>query len=112
MSSVGENIKRIRIERGLTQKQLAEQCNLSEITIRQYEDGKYIPKIGNLKKIANVLEVTVYEIYGSENGSVMEPNYLEWIDRTYRLLADNKEIPKMEKKLRTAVRFLFIGWRM
>lgn len=28
----------------------------------------------------------------------MEKDYLEWIDRTYRLLVENKEIPKMEMK--------------
>lgn len=28
----------------------------------------------------------------------MERDYLEWINRTYRLLVDNKEIPKMELK--------------
>lgn len=97
MNAIGKNIKKIRKDRRLTQKQLAERCNLAEITIRQYEAEKYIPKIGNLQRIANALEVSVFEIYGGE--SVMKRDYLEWIDRTYRLLIDNKEIPKMEMKL-------------
>ena len=29
----------------------------------------------------------------------MERDYLEWLNKTYRLLVDNKEIPKMEMKL-------------
>lgn len=28
----------------------------------------------------------------------MERDYLDWIGRTYRLLVENKEIPKMEMK--------------
>lgn len=28
----------------------------------------------------------------------MERDYLDWIDRTYRLLVKNKEIPKMKKE--------------
>ena len=28
----------------------------------------------------------------------MERDYLEWISGVYRLLVENKEIPKMEKK--------------
>ena len=26
----------------------------------------------------------------------MERDYLEWVDKTYKMLVDNKEIPKME----------------
>lgn len=29
----------------------------------------------------------------------MERDYLEWINKTYRTLVDNKDIPKMELKL-------------
>lgn len=29
----------------------------------------------------------------------MERDYLEWIDRTYKVLIGNQEIPKMEFKL-------------
>lgn len=29
----------------------------------------------------------------------MERDYLEWISKTYRVLVDNPEIPKMELKL-------------
>ena len=34
--SVGENIKRIRKEKGLTQKQLGELCGLADSAIRRY----------------------------------------------------------------------------
>lgn len=60
--TLGEKIKFYRKQQKITQKQLAEQCNLAEITIRQYEAGKYIPKIGNLQKIASVFNIPLSEL--------------------------------------------------
>lgn len=57
--TAGEKIQAIRKEKKLTQRQLAEQCGLAEITIRQYEAGKYIPKIETVQKISIALEVPV-----------------------------------------------------
>ena len=59
--TVGENIKRIRKEKGLTQKQLGALCtpNISESTIRKYELGLLNPKIETQKKIAKALGIPV-----------------------------------------------------
>lgn len=59
---VSENIKRIRLEKNLTQKQLAEKCGMYESQIRRYELGKAIPKIETLQKIAKALDVPVTEL--------------------------------------------------
>ncbi len=53
--TVGENIRRIRKEKGLTQKQLGELCQMNEVQIRQYELGKANPKIETVNKIASAL---------------------------------------------------------
>lgn len=58
--TVGKNIRRFRKEAGLTQKQLAEKTGIAEITIRQYESGKYKPKIDKLIKIADALNIPYY----------------------------------------------------
>lgn len=60
--SVNGNIKRIRLEKNLTQKQLAEKCGMYESQIRRYELGKANPKIETLQKIAKVLDVQVTEL--------------------------------------------------
>lgn len=74
--TVAENIKRIRKEKGLTQKKLGELCNpkISESTIRKYELGILNPKIETLKKIANALQCPVYELKGeiSESLSMLD----------------------------------------
>ncbi|MBR5129215.1 MAG: helix-turn-helix transcriptional regulator [Firmicutes bacterium] len=58
----GENIKRIRLKKGLTQKQLGDLCGMADSAIRRYELGKANPKIETLKKIADALDVNVQEL--------------------------------------------------
>ena len=60
--TIGENIRRIRKEKGYTQKQLAEKCEMYESQIRKYELGKANPKIETIQKIANSLDVDLAEL--------------------------------------------------
>lgn len=62
--TVGENIKRIRKEKSLTQKQLGGLCEpkISESTIRKYELGILNPKIETIKKIATALNCEISDI--------------------------------------------------
>ena len=67
--TIGERIREIRNERGLTQKTLGEKAGIAEPTIRRYELGKLNPKINTVKKIATALNVPWYELYpGEEDG--------------------------------------------
>ncbi len=59
---IGKNIKRIRKEKGLTQKKLGELCSMNEANIRKYENGKQNPKIETIEKIAKALETTADEL--------------------------------------------------
>lgn len=53
--SVGENIQRIRILQGLSQKDLAELCRLNEQDIINIESMKIKPSLQTIKTIANAL---------------------------------------------------------
>ncbi len=59
--AVGNKIKELRKKQKITQKQLAEMTGIAEITIRQYEANKYIPKIANLQKISSALNINIGE---------------------------------------------------
>lgn len=66
--TVAENIKRLRKEKGFTQKQLAEKCGMAESTLRQYEIGYRNPKLETLHKIANALDISIILLVeGCEN---------------------------------------------
>ncbi len=55
--TVGERIRKYRIEKGWTQKKLGEESNIAEPTIRRYELGKLNPKYETLQKISKALNV-------------------------------------------------------
>lgn len=65
--TVAENIKRVRKEKGLTQKQLGEKCKMSESTLRQYELGFRNPKLETIVRIAAALEVNIFELMNKED---------------------------------------------
>lgn len=60
--TIGERIKKIRLEKGMTQKELAEKCGLFDSAIRRYESGRQNPKIGTVQKIAMALDVNIGEL--------------------------------------------------
>lgn len=64
MTSVGENIKLIRIARGLTQKQLGDLCvpKMADSAIRRYERGDANPKIETVNRIAQALGVHISDL--------------------------------------------------
>ena len=64
--SVGENIRRIRIERGMTLKQLGEAIGVSEAYIRAYEAGRRNPKQESLEALAKALNVETEALSGKE----------------------------------------------
>ena len=60
--TVGERIKKLRIEKKWTQKQLGEKCEIHEVQIRGYENGTRNPKKETLEKIADAFGVPLTQI--------------------------------------------------
>lgn len=60
--TTGEILKSLRKDRGITQKRLAEMTGLATITIQGYEAGKYKPKLEQLQRIANALEIPLTDL--------------------------------------------------
>lgn len=61
-ASVGEKIRYYRQQAGMTQRQLAELCKISEPAIRNYELGNRVPDYETLQVIADALRVGYYAI--------------------------------------------------
>ena len=63
--TIGENIRKIRKEKGLTQKALGKLCGINEANIRKYEINSNItPQLKTIEKIATALEVKVADLMG------------------------------------------------
>lgn len=71
--SIGENIKKYRNKIGLSQKELGERLSVSQAMVAQYENGKRVPKVETIQKIANALNINAYELYSSkrDDGSIV-----------------------------------------
>jgi len=56
---VGGKLRRLREDHGLSLADLSRRSTLSEEALRDYEDGRAVPAVGDLLKIANVLGVSI-----------------------------------------------------
>lgn len=81
--TVGENIRRIRKERGLTLKQLGEMVGVSESYIRAYESGRRNPKLKSLEKLAKALAVNVEVLTNSDFDGIKAMHRLFQVFRQY-----------------------------
>lgn len=58
----GRLIKESRLEKGMTQKQLAEQLSVTTFAISKWENGRGLPDITLLEPIAHILSLTLNEL--------------------------------------------------
>lgn len=62
-TNIGEKMKKIRNDKGMTQEELAQKANISYITLVKIEQGKVEnPTMKTLQKIAKALEISLDEI--------------------------------------------------
>ena len=77
--TVGEKIRKFRIDQGYTQKELAIMSGLSESAIRNYELGNRFPSSEQLEKIANSLKISPY--------AMSDPNFDTYVSVMHALFA-------------------------
>lgn len=59
VNSLGSRVRQLRVERGLQQRQLAEQAGLTPSLVSQLESGRLTPSLHTLGKIAAALNVRI-----------------------------------------------------
>ncbi|GEQ21122.1 helix-turn-helix domain-containing protein [Clostridium butyricum] len=87
--SLGSNIKRIRNNRGLTQKELAEKLQVNINTIQNYENGRREPKTKVIENLGKILDVSLSEFFLDDDPKKEEEN----INKL------KSEIPESRKRL-------------
>lgn len=60
-------IKKILKQKGITQKDLAKMLGISKIGVNLIVNGKTNPSLDTLERIANILDVRVYELLGEND---------------------------------------------
>ena len=58
--NIGSTISELRKKNNLTQEQLAEKLNVTRQTISKWETNETIPDVESLKKLAIVLEFSIW----------------------------------------------------
>ena len=94
--TIGERITRLRKERGLTQKELAEKIGLIQVLVSKYELGKLKLSAEMAARFAKALGISTDEIIGlSSNGKENYTPDLKLVKRIRKI----KKLPEYKQKI-------------
>lgn len=71
---LGANLRRIREEKGVSRKQLAEATGITYPMISEYEAGKKLPPLDKIFVLANSLETSIISLTGDTGYNPTFPN--------------------------------------
>lgn len=104
--SFSENLRKLRIERELTQEDLAKKSGVSARMIQNYEIGTSQPRMGTAEKLAAALEISVNDLLGAEgmaaaeigaaHGARAERNFMKYAKEFSAMMAGG-EIPEEDR---------------
>lgn len=89
--SIGQNIKKIRKDNNLTQKQFAEKINKKEITVRRYEKGDITPPMNVIKEISQIFNISTSKIIENDT-SAFPPDTTESINELLEVFGEDDEL--------------------
>ena len=90
---IGNFLKKLRKEKGITQEQLAEILNVSGRTVSRWETGNNMPDISILVDIADYYDISIPEIISGERKS-------EMMNEEERKLLKQCQIMQLQRKRR------------
>lgn len=86
----GDKLKELRLQKGLTQKQLGDLINISDRVIGYYESNDRFPKDpSTLKQIANIFNVSVDYLIGSNQ--ILWEEVIPILNKAYVVLDDRQK---------------------
>lgn len=84
----GQFIKAMRKEKGLTQRELAEELSISEKTVSKWETGKGLPDAGLMLPLSKALGISVNELLSGQK--LDEKQYIEKAEENLAALTADK----------------------
>ena len=103
-----EKMKRLRTERGITQKELARRLGVSPSTVGMYEQGRRIPDSRTLKRIASALDCSADELLSTDRSadvSEVIDGFARTLERQPGLMFNGAPITRSDReKLANAIR--------
>ncbi len=68
MSEFGERLRQARINKGMSQVELADAVGMTQASISQFEKGLRMPTPNNIRKFAHFLGMSVKDLAGQDQG--------------------------------------------
>ena len=84
---IGNNIKRLRTQRGMTQKNLADRLFVSPQAVSRWENNEVEPSLGTITEMAKIFNVTTDEILNAD----YTPPFPETVERVVERVVERKE---------------------
>lgn len=84
--SLGEKIRELRINKNITQKQLADQLNVTTQAVSRWENDAVEPSVSTIKQMASIFNVSTDELLNQEkieSQPEVKPEYKEKIVERY-----------------------------
>ena len=81
---VGRFIRELRIEKEMTQQELAEKLGVTDSAISKWENGRGAPDISYLIPLSNELNITILELLNGEKGKDDGNALIKLIEETNR----------------------------
>ena len=95
----GQFIKSLRKERGLTQKEVAEQLNVSEKAVSKWETGRGFPEMSLLLPLCQYFGIGINELLSGER--LDEGRYVEKAEENIASLVIDRTTPKKKVVITT-----------
>lgn len=106
---LGDNIKTLRKNKGLTQEELANKLNVVRQTVSKWEKGFSVPDADMLQKISDILEVDVKQLLGANIEAEQGSNELaEQLSRINEQLAIKNQRSRRIWKITGIVLFVIL----
>lgn len=102
--TIGETIKRLRRERGITQETLADYMNVSTPAVSKWERGETLPDITMVLPLASYFGVSADELLGFD-AAKNEQKIQSYLDEYHRLGAIGKVHEKFDLMMRAYAEF-------
>ncbi|MGE7546068.1 helix-turn-helix domain-containing protein [Sporosarcina newyorkensis] len=90
---LGPRIKKLRVAKKLTQKQLAEQIKVTHVSISGYENGNRYPDTDTLQRLADYFEVSTDYLLGRSDNAHMTA------DEEFRAFSNNPKLDHFFKEI-------------
>lgn len=99
-TTIGENIRRLRKEAKMTQRELADALELSVSNITKYEKSQLEPNLTIIYKLCKVFNVSSDELLNSDTkSSTLADDFINSVIHKYKLDINVKNISDKDKEL-------------